>query len=103
MRDKHVIDPNWVKLALLQGIIAPVLFTLTAILGGLLHPGYSHYSQAISELTEAGATNRFYLSLSLLMMELLTILFAVGFFSIWQIATAIHLLRIRAGIIPRSA
>ena len=44
-----------------------------------MRPGYSHFSQAISELTEAGAADKIYLDLPLLIMETLTILFGLGF------------------------
>ena len=47
-----------------------------------MRPGYSHFSQAISELTEAGAVDKIYLDIPLLVMEILTILFGLGFFRV---------------------
>lgn len=70
--------PFWLKLALVQGIVAPVLFGLIAIVGGAMRPGYSHFSQAISELTEAGAVDKAYLDPPLFLVQLLTILFGIG-------------------------
>ena len=70
---------TWVVFALFQGVVAPLLFAGIAIVGGLMRPGYSHFSQAISELTEAGAADKIYLDLPLLVMEILTILFGLGF------------------------
>ena len=91
------IRPRWVTFALAQGVIAPVLFALIAIVGGLMRPGYSHVTQAISELTEASATNKFPLDLSLLAMEVLTIMFGLGFF--W-VARALDLrLRLSAALL----
>ncbi|MCP5038214.1 MAG: DUF998 domain-containing protein [Rhodobacteraceae bacterium] len=72
--------PTWVVFALFQGIVAPLFFAAIAVVGGLMRPGYSHFSQAISELTEAGAANKIYLDLPLLVMEILTIIFGLGFF-----------------------
>ena len=88
--------PVWVTLALIQGISAPILFFLVAFVGGLLRPGYSHVSQAISELTEAGAVNKVYLDLALLVMEVLTILFGLGFY--WVVRTASWRLRSSAAL-----
>jgi len=42
---------------LLCGVLAPLVYVGTVILGGLLRPGYSHISHAISELIAAGAPN----------------------------------------------
>jgi len=42
---------------LLCGVLAPLVYVGAAILGGLLRPGYSHISHAISELIAAGAPN----------------------------------------------
>jgi len=89
--------PIWVTVALIQGITAPILFWLVAVVGGLLRPGYSHVSQAISELTEAGAVNKVYLDLSLLAMEALTILFGVGFF--WVVCNASWRLKSSAALL----
>jgi hypothetical membrane protein len=37
------------------GIVAALLYAVTDVLGGLRHPGYSFFSQAVSELMAAGA------------------------------------------------
>ncbi len=67
------------RLALMQGIVAPVLFAAIAIVGGLYHPGYSHLAQAISELTAAGAVNKPTLDIALLLMEGLTLVFGLAY------------------------
>ena len=50
------------KLLMLCGISAAIIYVGTVILGGLLRPGYSHISMAISELVADGAPNRSLLS-----------------------------------------
>lgn len=86
--------PLWVTLALWQGVTAPLLLVLVAIVGGAMRPGYSHVTQAISELTEAGAADKPYLDPALLAMELLTIAFGLGFW--WVVRRATMALRISA-------
>ena len=90
---------HWVTFALMQGILAPIIFALTAIAGGVMRPDYSHVFQAISELTEAGAADKIYLDPPLLLMEILTILFGLGFFWTvrflnWQLKSSALLLMI---------
>jgi hypothetical protein len=68
------------KIFMLCGIIAAVMYVGTVILGGLLRPGYSHISMAISELVADGAPNRSLLSSSFLIYNLFVSLFGVGLF-----------------------
>ena len=63
---------------MLCGIAAAVLYVGTVILGGLLRPGYSHISMAISELVADGAPNRTLLSALFLLYNMLVSLFGVG-------------------------
>lgn len=46
------------KLLALCGMVSPVLFVFTAILGGALRPGYSHISDTVSELFSPGSPNK---------------------------------------------
>jgi len=75
--------PKWLWFALLQGILSPLLFVVIVVAGGLMHPGYSHLSQAISELTMADAVNKPLLDLGLTATELMTIAFGLGF--LWAV------------------
>jgi hypothetical protein len=68
------------KFFMLCGIVAAVVYVGTVILGGLLRPGYSHISMAISELVADGAPNRSLLSSLFLLYNLLLSLFGIGFF-----------------------
>jgi len=46
------------KVLMLCGILAPVVYVITVILGGFLWPGYSHVSQPVSDLIATGAPNK---------------------------------------------
>mgnify|MGYP001816327058 CR=1 FL=1 len=75
----HTRLPPWIKLAVTQGIAAPLVYLGVVVVGAALRPGYSHYTQAVSEMTQAGA-DRFGLTVALTAMEALTIAFGLGFF-----------------------
>jgi hypothetical protein len=68
------------KLLILCGCSAAVIYVGTVILGGLLRPGYSHISMAISELVADAAPNRALLSSSFLLYNALLTAFGVGLF-----------------------
>lgn len=68
------------KLLMLCGISAAVVYVGTVILGGLLRPGYSHISEAISELVADGAPNRPLLSSLFLLYNVLASAFGIGLF-----------------------
>lgn len=71
------------KLLLICGIVAPLVYAGTDILAGLLYPGYSFRSQAVSELFAIGApTSRLVVPLFSL-GSLLALAFAVG---VWRSA-----------------
>jgi hypothetical membrane protein len=66
------------KLLMLSGMAAALVYVGTVILGGLLRPGYSHTSMAISELVAEGAPNRTLLSSLFLVYNALLALFGMG-------------------------
>ena len=66
------------RLFFLAGMFAPFLFIFTAILGGLLRPGYGHLSDTISELFSPGSPNKLLLDIFHTIYTLLLILFGVG-------------------------
>jgi uncharacterized protein DUF998 len=68
------------KLLMLCGISAAIIYVGTVILGGLLRPGYSHISMAISELVADGAPNRSLLSSLFLLYNALLTVFGIGLF-----------------------
>jgi len=68
------------KLLLLSGMSAAMVYVGSVILGGVIRPGYSHMSEAISELVADGAPNRFLLSSLFLIYNLLLVAFGIGLF-----------------------
>jgi len=68
------------KILMLCGVLAPVVYVVAVILGGVFRPGYSHISQAVSELIAAGAPNTSLLDPLFIMYNLLTIACGIGLF-----------------------
>lgn len=68
------------RIFLLGGVIAPLIYALAVILGGVLRPGYNHISQAVSELIEVGAPNKAILNPLFILYNLLTAAFGLGLF-----------------------
>jgi hypothetical membrane protein len=68
------------RLMLGAGLLAPVVYVATTVLGGLIRPGYSHVAEAISELTAAGAPNKALLDPLYTLYNLLGLVFATGVF-----------------------
>lgn len=66
------------KLLILSGILAPVIYVGTVLLGGILRPGYSHLAEAISELVAAGAPNKPLLSSLFIVYNVLCSAFGIG-------------------------
>jgi hypothetical protein len=68
------------KILIHCGTSAAIVYVGTVILGGLIRPGYSHLSDAISELVADGAPNRSLLSSLFLIYNLLLSAFGIGLF-----------------------
>ena len=68
------------KFLLLCGSFAAIIYVGTVILGGLLRPGYSYISMAISELVADGAPNRTLLSSAFLVYNSFLTMFGIGLF-----------------------
>jgi hypothetical protein len=60
------------------GLFAPILFVFTAILGGVLRPGYSHLTNTVSELFSPGSPNRLFLTVLYLLFSVSLSLFGFG-------------------------
>jgi hypothetical membrane protein len=60
------------------GMLAPVLFVFTTILGGAIRPGYSHLSDTVSELFSPGSPNKLLLDTLHTTYALLLVLFGIG-------------------------
>jgi peptidoglycan biosynthesis protein MviN/MurJ (putative lipid II flippase) len=66
------------KVLAVCGLLAPLLYVFTVVLGGIVTPNYSHASSAISELIETGASYKTLLDPLFDLYNILIILFAVG-------------------------
>ncbi len=77
MRTRPVSSMS-LRIFALCGLVAPILFVFTAVLGGALRPGYSHISDTVSELFSPGAPNRLLLSALYALFAVLLVLFGIG-------------------------
>lgn len=84
---------KFLKVLLICGIVAPLLFIITDVLASTLYAGYSFTNQAVSELFAIGApTSHFVVPLFTLYSALL-VAFTLG---IWISAGRNHALRVMA-------
>ena len=72
------------KVISLFGIIAPIIFIITIIVGGVITSGYSHLSQSVSELVMSGAPNKLYLDIPFSINYVLSCIFGFGLFIIFR-------------------
>jgi hypothetical protein len=86
----------WPKLLLLCGIVAPLLFVGTNVLGGVLWSGYNFTNQSISDLSASGAPTRAAVVPPLIAVDLLLMVFGVG---VWGVASRNGALRVVAGLL----
>lgn len=66
------------------GMAAPWWFVFMAILGGAIHPGYSHISDTVSELFSPGSPNKPFLDIMHTIFAVLLILFGIGLLQFFQ-------------------
>jgi hypothetical membrane protein len=66
------------KFLLSFGIVAPLVYIITVIIGALMRPDYSHLTHAISELTAFGAPNKFLLDSLFSVYNFLLLGFGLG-------------------------
>ncbi len=69
---------NIVKLLAICGVIAPIVWIVGATVAGLLHPGYNHIAQQLSELGEVGAPYAAVWNAAVALFGLLVVGFAFG-------------------------
>ena len=62
----------------LCGMIAPIVFVGTVVLGGAIRPGYSHLSETVSELFSLGSPNKMHLDSLHTIYALLLTVFGIG-------------------------
>src|ERR1700693_1069848 len=90
----------WPKLLLLCGIVAPLLFVGTNVLGGVLWSGYNFTSQSISDLTASGAPTRAAFVPPFIAVDLLLMVFGLG---VWGVASQNGALRVVYGVVNAAA
>lgn len=72
------VNKTLFKLLLICGILSPLIFVVTDIVAGMMYPGYSFTSQAISELFAIGAPTSGFVVLFFTVADVLLIAFALG-------------------------
>lgn len=72
-------NQNFHRLAALSGIIGPVVFVLIITIAGTRYDGYSHLSQAISELGATDSPVRIWQTLNFFFLGTALTLFALSF------------------------
>jgi hypothetical membrane protein len=70
------------------GILAPIVYVVIVIVGGLLWPGYDHISRFISDLIGSGAPNRWLLDPVFGICNIFCMAFGLGVF--WRVQTALE-------------
>jgi hypothetical protein len=60
------------------GMLAPVLYIMMVVIGGVLHPDYNHISDTVSELFSPGASNKLQLDILHVCYAVITLLFGIG-------------------------
>ena len=78
MLENQSSRPTGLMYLALSGLAVPIVFTLLVIIGGFAQDGYSHASQAISELAGVEATNPLIQNLNFVISGLLIMGFAWG-------------------------
>lgn len=69
---------NPIGLFAVCGIVAPIVFMILVLIAGFLTPGYSQFSQTVSELGEVGAAYASLGDANFVLTGILTILFIIG-------------------------
>jgi Protein of unknown function (DUF998) len=83
-----------------SGLAAVAVYVWATVLGGRLHPEYSHLRDAISELTASQAVDRVRLAALYVAYNLLLAVFAWG---LWRAAPGSRLLRNASGLVVLAA
>jgi hypothetical membrane protein len=82
---QHVAQPARQRAALQTvllacGVGSSLIYIATDVIGGLIYPGYSFFSQAISELGAIGAPSGRFVDAMFLIYNLLVLVFGIGVF-----------------------
>ena len=66
---------DYKKIYAICGMLGPIIYTLMWIIGGFLHPDYSHIRNDVSTLLSVGAPNKLLLDLMLATSNILNLIF----------------------------
>src|SRR5262245_57024970 len=99
-QDQRPLKPAILKVLLMCGIVAPILYAITDILAGTLYAGYSFTSQAISELFAIGAPTSQLVVPLFTMYDVFLVAFALG---VWMSASRNRTLHFMALMIVGNA
>lgn len=83
VRERAVRGSRAVRLAVLGGVIGPIVFAIVVVVAGFVYDGYSHVSQKISELGGEGAEYAILQNLNFAVIGVLILGFS------WALARAI--------------
>ena len=73
------IDSNPTTIGLvIAGILAPLIYAVTVVVGAAIRPGYSHFGNAISELVESNAPHRAGLNVAFFGYNICSMAFGIG-------------------------
>jgi sulfite exporter TauE/SafE len=75
-----MISDYKIRALALCGILSPIIYVITVVVGGFLDPSYSHVGKTVSELVERGAPNRDLLNAMLVVYNILIVPFGVGLY-----------------------
>jgi hypothetical membrane protein len=75
----HKSKQGFHRLAAISGVVGPVVFVLILIIAGALYDGYSHLSQAISELGATDSPVRIWQTINFFIVGTTTLLFTLSF------------------------
>ena len=62
------------------GVVAPMVYVVTAVIGGAITPGYSHVRNAIGELVQRNAAHELVINVAFALSNSLVLLFAIALF-----------------------
>ena len=78
MHDSRPNQGNLLRFLALCGIAAPIIFAILVTVGGFIYEGYSHATQAVSELGGVEAQSPIIQNTNFLVIGVLFIAFAFG-------------------------
>lgn len=76
-RQGQMQNPLNNRVLFLTGVLGPIVYFVTVVLGGIITPNHSHIRNAVSELTQRGAPNIVVLSSLFVLSAILILIFGI--------------------------